>query len=90
MLLPWLVRHAAFVLSSFSARHRERTAFEEVRMVEYDSPVLHMFERAIAKMSGFASDTNGHWFGPETGVIRARLMRRCPEGEQRAGEQRQR
>lgn len=36
-ILSWLARHAAFVLLGCSIRRRGRTAFEELRMLKYES-----------------------------------------------------
>ena len=61
-LLPWLVRHASFILTRFKLRANGRTAFEELRTVKYESPVVKIFEKVIAKVSGSADQKlEGPW-----------------------------
>ena len=98
-LLPWIVRHAGFLITRFQVRPSGRTPFEELRMVKYTSPILQLFEKVIAKEVGVtdqklqgpwqlglwlgrSTDTNEHLVSTETGVVRARTVRRVVPEDQ--------
>ena len=98
-LLPWIVRHAGFLITRFQVRPSGRTPFEELRMVKYTSPILQMFEKVLAPEAGVtdqklrgpwqvglwlgrSTDTNEHLISTETGVVRARTVRRVVPEEQ--------
>ena len=68
-ILGWIIRHAAWVQNRFVYKVSGRTAFEELKMVKYISPVLQFGESVLARRSGVPDNRlssawiSGLWLG---------------------------
>ena len=68
-ILGWIIRHAAWVQNRFVYKASGRTAFEELKMVKYISPVLQFGESVLARRSGVPDNRlssawiSGLWLG---------------------------
>ena len=71
-MLGWLVRHAAFVYNRFMLKESGRTPHEELKLVQYTSPLLCIGENVLARRSGVPDNrlssawVLGIWLGRST------------------------
>ena len=68
-LVSWMVRHNAWIIDRYVVRKNSRTAFEELKMVRYQSPLVNFAECVLARRSGIpdnrlsSSWVLGLWLG---------------------------
>ena len=71
-IVPWMVRHGAFVTTRYTVRPSGRTPYEELYMTQYTSPVLMFAESVLARKiventGKFVSSwESGLWLGRST------------------------
>ena len=90
-ILPWIVRHTAFIYNRFQVLKSGRTPFEQLRMKKYMSPMCEIGECVLAKRYearatiesnftkglwlGRTTSTDEHIVGTPTGIVTARAVR---------------
>ena len=87
--VPWLVRHATWLLNRFQRRQNGVTAFENLKGVSYKKPLMQFGERChwleaerITHKNdprwgtGRLSASDAHLIGTRGGVIQVRTVRR--------------
>ncbi|CAK0858494.1 unnamed protein product [Prorocentrum cordatum] len=71
-ILSWIIRHVTFVQNRFMYKRNGRTAFEDLKMVRFNSPQLNFAENVLANRSGVPDNrlatawTLGIWLGRAT------------------------
>ena len=76
--VPWLLRHATWLLNRFQRRQNGATEFENLKGVSYKKPSTHKYDPrwGTGVWLGRHSASDAHLIGTLGGVIKVRTVRR--------------